>query len=100
MIILIIVSEYSPKFARLIGKRDPIATLATLILLSYAKLLSVTITALSFAVLDYPDGSRETVWLPDGNVRFFQGKHAALFLFALLINLPGLVHTDPRYYSN
>ncbi len=44
VIVIIIISEYSPRFAGLIGKRDPIATLATLILLSYAKLLSVTIT--------------------------------------------------------
>ena len=93
VIIVIIVSEYSPRFARLIGKRDPIATLATLILLSYAKLLSVTITALSFAVLDYPDGSRETVWLPDGNVPYFQGKHVALVFVALLIILVGVPYT-------
>jgi predicted outer membrane repeat protein len=93
VIIVIIVSEYSPRFAGLIGKRDPIATLATLILLSYAKLLSVTITALSFASLDYPDGSRETVWLPDGNVKYFQGKHAALALVALLIIAVGVPYT-------
>ena len=93
VIIVIIVSEYSSRFAGLIGKRDPIATLATLILLSYAKLLSVTITALSFAVLDYPDGSRETVWLPDGNVPYFQGKHVALVLVALLIILVGVPYT-------
>jgi hypothetical protein len=90
VIIVIIISEYSHQFAGLIGKRDPVATLATLILLSYAKLLSVTITALSFAVLDYPDGSRETVWLPDGNVPYFQGKHVALALVALLIILIGV----------
>ena len=93
VIIVIIVSEYSPRFARLIGKRDPVATLATLILLSYAKLLSVTITVLSFAVLDYPDGSRETVWLPDGNVPYFQGKHVSLVLVALLIILVGTPYT-------
>ena len=93
VIIVIIVSEYSPRFAGLIRKRDPIATLATLILLSYAKLLSVTITALSFAVLDYPDGPRETVWLPDGNVPYFQGKHVALVLIALLIILIGAPYT-------
>ena len=93
VIIVIIVSEYSPQFARLIGKRDPVATLATLILLSYAKLLSVTITALSFAVLDYPDGSRETVWLHDGNVKYLQGKHRALVLVALLIILIGVPYT-------
>ena len=93
MIIVIIVSEYSPQFARLIRKRDPVATLATLILLSYAKLLSVTITALSFAVLDYPDGSQETVWLPDGNVKYLQGKHIALVLVVLLIILIGVPYT-------
>ena len=91
--IVIIVSEYSPRFAGLIGKRDPIATLATLILLSYTKLLSVTITALSFAVLDYPNGSRETVWLPDGNVPYFQVKHVSLGLVALLIILVGVPYT-------
>ena len=93
VIIVIVVSEYSPRFAGLIGKRDPVATLATLILLSYAKLLSVTITALSFAILYYPDGSRETVWLPDGNVKYFQGKHIALVFMALLIILIGVPYT-------
>ena len=93
VIVVIIVSEYSPRFAGLIGKRDPIATLATLILLSYAKLLSVTITALSYASLNYPDGSQETVWLPDGNVKYFQGKHIALVIVALLIILIGVPYT-------
>ena len=83
VVMVIIVSEWSPKFAGLIGKKDPVSTLATLILLSYAKLLSVTITALSFAILDYPDGKQEIVWLPDGNVKYFQGKHIPLVLAAI-----------------
>ena len=91
--IVFVVSEYSPRFAALIGKRDPVLTLATLILLSYAKLLSITITALSAAVLDYPGGEQKTVWLPDGNVKFFQGKHIPLFLVALLIVIVGLPYT-------
>ena len=93
VVIAIIVSEYSPRFAGLIGKKDPISTLATLILLSYAKLLSTTITALSSAVLDYPDGHQETVWLPDGNVPYFKGKHIPLALVALLIIIIGLPYT-------
>ena len=93
VVMVIIISEYSPKFARLIGRKDPVSTLATLILLSYAKLLSVTITALSFATLDYPDGKQEIVWLPDGNVKYFQGKHIPLVLVALLIILIGLPYT-------
>ena len=93
VVIIIIVSEYSPRFAALIGRKDPIATLATLILLSYAKLLSITITALSSADISYPDGSQETVWLPDGNVKYFRGKHAALVIVALLIILVGVPYT-------
>ena len=93
VVIVIKVSEHSPRFVRLIGRRDPISTLATLILLSYAKLLSVTISALSYATLDYHDGKRETVWLPDGNVKYFQGKHIPLVLVALLIVLIGLPYT-------
>ena len=93
VVIVIIVSEYSPRFAGLIGKKDPISALATLILLSYAKLLSITITALSSADLDYPDGHQETVWLPDGNVPYFRGKHIPLALVALLIIIIGLPYT-------
>ena len=90
---IIVVSEYSPRFAALIGKRDPVSTLATLILLSYAKLLSITITALSSAVLHYPGGEQKTVWLPDGNVKYFHGKHIPLFFVALLIVIIGLPYT-------
>ena len=39
VIVVIFVSERYTKFARLIGRRNPVATLATLILLSYAKFL-------------------------------------------------------------
>ena len=93
VVIIIKVCEYFPKFAKLIGRRDPIATLATLVLLSYAKLLSVTITILSSAVLDNPDGARKYVWLPDGNVVYFRGKHAALVIVALFIILVGVPYT-------
>ena len=93
VVMVIIVSEYSNKFAGLIGKRDPISTLATLILISYANLLSVTITALSYAKIDYPDGKQEIVWLPDGNVKYFQGKHIPLALVAVFIILIGLPYT-------
>ena len=93
VVVIVVVAEYSPKFAILIGRRDPVATLATLILLSYAKLVSITIKALSFAVIDYPDGSQETVWLPDGNVKYFRGKHAALVIVAFFIILVGVPYT-------
>ena len=93
VIIVIIISEYSPRFARLIGKKDPIATLATLILLSYAKLLSVSIIILLPADLNYPDGSKITVWLPDGNVKYRQQKHLALWIVAGIILIITFLYT-------
>lgn len=93
VVMIIIISECSLKFTALIGKRDPVATLATLVLLSYAKLLSVTITVLSPAVLSYPDGTHDIVWLADGNVKFLRGKHIPLFLVGLLSILIGLPYT-------
>ena len=88
--IIIKISEHSPRFVRLIGKRDPVATLATLILLSYAKLLSVTITALSFGDLHYPDGSKKRAWLPDGNADYLIGKHIGLVIAAMFIIVTGV----------
>ena len=95
IIIVIKVSEHSPKFTRMLGpgRRDPIATLATLMLLSYSKLLSTTITILSYADLYYPDGSKVQVWLPDGNVQYLRGKHIVLAVAAFLIILVGVPYT-------
>ena len=83
VVMVIIISEYSSRFARFIGKRNPLETLATLIFLSYAKVLQFTINALSFGVLEYPNGFCETVWLPDANIGYFDVKHAIMFTVAI-----------------
>ena len=81
--LIIIASEYSTRIARMFGS-NPVAVLATLFLLSYAKLLRTIIAALYFTFLDYPDEVRVAVWLYDGNIVYIHGKHTALFLVALL----------------
>ena len=93
VVMVIIVSHYSSKFAQFIANKNPVATLATLILLSYTKLLNTTIAALSFGVLYYPDGSSQLVWLPDASVRYLTGKHIPLFIAAIVILIVGLVYT-------
>lgn len=90
---IIIISDHSSKFSRLFRKKNPVATLATLVLLSYTKLLQTVITALSFGVLKYPNGSREIVWLPDASIKYLSGKHIALFIATLLILLIGTIYT-------
>ena len=85
VILVVVLGEHSQRFAHLIGKKNPVATLATLILLSFDKLFHTIIGAFSFAILDYPDGSHEVVWLLDANIKYFSGKHIPLFITALII---------------
>ena len=90
VIIIIISSHYSTRAAKLNGKNS-VPVLATLFLLSYAKLLRVVISALSFTtVVNYKsenisNSSRQYVWLYDANVQYLKGKHILLFLAALVI---------------
>ena len=93
VVLVIIISSYSTRFSNLIGKKNPVATLATLILLSYAKLLEICFKSLSVGILEYPDGSSEMLWLPDATVKYLSGKHIPLFIAAVLILLVGLVYT-------
>ena len=93
VVIIIKLSSISDTFAHLIGKKDPVATLATLVLLSYTKFLQTIITAFSNAILVYPDNSRRYVWLPDATVRYITSRHAFLFIAAIFILLISLVYT-------
>ena len=95
VVLVIIISSYSTKFSNLIGKKDPVATLATLILLSYAKLVEVCFKSLTVGILQYPYGSNERlhVWLPDATIEYLSGKHIPLFITAVFILLLCLVYT-------
>lgn len=93
VIIIIFVSSFSLKFSRIIGKRNPVATLATLILLSYTRFLGAIITSLSFVTLEYPNGTREIKWSLDAKVDYSRGKHIPLVIIAILIVVGGLLYT-------
>ena len=60
VVMVIVIRECSTKFARLIGRKNPVATLDTLILLSYSKLIQTIIAALSFTILEYPNGNKKS----------------------------------------
>ena len=93
VITIIYISERSVRFARLIGRKNPVATLATLVLLSYTKLIQTVISSLSFIILEYPNGSKHVLWLPDASVQYIAGKHIVLFAVAILIILLGTAYT-------
>ena len=84
--LMIMVSRCSQKFANLLGN-NPVSVLATLILLSYAKILRTLITVLTFANLEYQDNHTQRVWWYDANIGYFAGTHIPLFLVAVLIFL-------------
>ena len=91
---VIFFSSCSSRFSNLIGKRNPVATLATLLLLSYSKLLQTIISAFSFANLKTPSGMLlKRVWFPDATVIYLNGKHIVLFIVAIMIFLAGLAYT-------
>ena len=93
VVIVIVASKYSQRFSNLIGKKNPVATLATLILLSYTKILSTIITMLSLITLDYPDG-KKLLWKPDATVAYLEfPRHVFLFLTATLILVIGILYT-------
>ena len=89
--VIILLSRRFPSIAG----RNPVRILATLFLISYAKLLRTIITALAPVQLYLPtsDGGStlKLVWREDGNVEYLRGKHIPLFVVALgfgLVTLP------------
>ena len=84
--LIIILSRYISLASRIFGSNS-VPILATLFLLSYAKLLRTIITALSFTFLEHHDGSRIALWTNDGNIQYFSPEHTPLFLVAMAVLL-------------
>ena len=97
--LIIIMSGYFDHFSKLLSNRNPVAALATLIVLSYSKLLRFIIAALQNTVLDYPDGSQERVWLYDANVQYFTPSHVPRFVAAAIILTAGGMFTLLLFFS-
>ena len=79
--LIIASARYSIRVARITGYNS-VPVLATLFLLSYAKLLRTIITVMSYTIVDYPQGSK-AVWSANGNIDYLGPKHAPLFVAAL-----------------
>ena len=81
--LIILSSRYSITVSKLIGS-NPVAVLATLLLMSYNKILKVIIDVFSSVTLEYPN-ERRSVWLKDGSLEFLHSKHLFLSIFTLLL---------------
>ena len=91
---IIIASRYSIVLQRLtLHKTVPV--LATILLLSYTKILQTTTNVLFMysTITDYPSNVSSVVWSIDANVPLFRLCHAILFAFSLLIFLSLILYT-------
>ena len=89
---LIVSSHYSTRISKLTGN-NAVQVLATLFLITYAKLLQLIINVFSFTWIPYPDGYDKRVWLIDGNIEFFKGKHVPLVVVTVIFILFTLPYT-------
>ena len=92
IIIVIVASEYSSKFAKTISKGNPVAVLATMILLSYAKIFKIVLASGSLFYLQPAYGSHTFNHTASGRVTAaFKGinntefKAIYYFLFSVSI---------------
>ncbi len=82
--LIILTSRYSMTVTKLIGS-NPVAVLATLLLMSYTKVLKIIIEVYSFVELDYPNNKTVRVWRKDANVPYLQSWHLALTVVTTLV---------------
>ena len=83
-----LLGSYSKTVSRLFSRRKMIPLLATLLLITYTKLLKVSIAILSFSEIkiESENGtSSKKVWKPDGNVDYLKDGHIPLFIAATLV---------------
>jgi len=83
--LIILLSRRYKFVTKLVGK-NAIKVLATLFLLSYAKLIRTIIVAFSYTVVSYPNGSEVPVWHSDGNLEYLKPKHLLLFVAACIFS--------------
>lgn len=83
--IIIFVSKCSIRVRKFLSKTDPIAVLATVVLMSYTKILEVAVEVLTFANLNNSTGQGRMVWSFDGNIDYLKGCHLIHAVVAICV---------------
>ena len=80
------------KIRQFIGKRA-VNVLATLIYLSYSKVLRTVIDIFTSTIVYLKNGSMIIVWTYDGTIKYLQGKHIVLFVLAMVASVFLVIYT-------
>ena len=81
--LIIVLAKYNDRVAKVMGNNG-VPVLATLFLLSYAKLFNTIIRVMSFTTLQTTQG-QYFVWSVDGNIAYLGPEHAPLFAVAVTV---------------
>ncbi len=96
--IIIFAASKSSRITQIVGS-NPVKVLATLILISYTKILQAGVTVFSCTNLQYPSINSSmpkpyrSHWLADGNVLCWQGKHLVLVVIGVLFGVATVLYT-------
>ena len=83
--LIVLAARNSSKISRLC-RYNAVSVLATLILLSYSKVLRTLITIFSPLTLNALNSTDDTlVWQYDGSIKYFGREHIPLFIFGLMV---------------
>ena len=85
ILVIVLSSRYSSRISRMTTS-NTVSVLATLLLLSYAKILKTSIEAFSSVQLQLLDGNMtRDLWRPDSNIPYLGKLHLPLFLMSLVM---------------
>ena len=96
VVVVIVIGEYSSKFASVVGKGNPVAVLATMILISFTKLVKAVIGSISLLYVQPAYGSLNvdpTLALRYGSRLGFTGTGKALLVISPLVGVLCLLYT-------
>ena len=82
--LIILACPYSSRAMKLFGS-NPVAVLATVVLMSFSKLFHNSQQILSLVTVYYSDGSQVKRWKLDPTSYYFERKHLSLAIFGLFI---------------
>ena len=99
--LIILACKYSSRAMKLFGS-NPVAVLATVVLMSYSKFLHTSQQILSYVTVYYSNGTQEKRWKIDPNLLYLQGKHIPLAMFGIFVVIvfliPYIVLITSGYY--
>ena len=81
---IILLSRRYAIVVRIIGK-NTVKVFATLILLSYSKLILAIIDGIDSTLIDASNNKQYRVWSKNGNIQFLHGIHIPLFVFCVCL---------------